>query len=202
MIYTHDQITPYQAHRAAVLHRIAHGAEAEGDCADEEEEGDFLRLYREQRLLELQRATSSSSRRSTTTQGEAPRLCSGALETAGADTELLRRLDDAQASGAPVVVLVHSPHAPGSRALHSHLAVLAPRFPGTRFMVAPGSALAGVFDAAMLPVLIAHDAKGGVVESLPCADEALGKGGGGRGVELEDVVWWLKSVAGNERRDN
>lgn len=188
-----------------MLRRISHGAEAEEDCADEEEgeeEDDFLRLYREQRLLELQHATSSSSRRSTTTQGEAPRSCSGALETAGTDTELLRRLDDAQASGAPVVVLVHSPHAPGSRALHRHLAALAPRFPGTRFMVAPGSALPGVFDAVMLPVLIAYDAMGGVAESLPCADEALGKGGGARGVELGDVVWWIESVAGKERRED
>lgn len=86
-------------------------------------------------------------------------------------------------------MLVHAPHAPGSRAIHDHLNALAPRYPATRFLAVSGGILA--FDAATLPVLIAYDMEGVVSESLPCADEALGKGGR---MEREDVVWWLEGV--------
>lgn len=191
-----------------MLRRIACGAEAEAEADDDVEDDDddgggggFLLRYREQRLRELQSqgANTSSSSSYSITSGRAPFSFEGALETAGTDAELLRLLDGARASSAPAVVLVHSPHDPGSRALHSHLAALAPRFLGARFVVAPASALPGVFDAAMLPVLIAYDTKGGAVESLPCADEALGKGAGHR-LESGDVAWWLEGVLGTERR--
>ncbi len=89
---------------------------------------------------------------------------------------------------------IHTPHARACRLINAHLAALAPRHPATCFVAAEGAAV-GFGDGGTLPLLIAYDAAGEVVESLPCADEALGGGGGAAaGVERGDLVWWLEGV--------
>jgi hypothetical protein len=114
----------------------------------------------------------------------------GTLETAHSAAELLAQLNAARAAGAPAVLHASAPHAPASRGLNEHLAALARLHPGTRFLLASGAGLG--FDAATLPLLIAYDSMGEVVDSLPCVDEALGKGAGR--VERGDVAWWLEGV--------
>lgn len=200
-----------------MLRRIACQAEAQDDDDDEEDdEEQFLQRYRAQRLQEMavspdhvdalinrtapliQSIPSVPPPTPTPTQAagssttKAPSSF-GRLEAAHTGPELLRLLTEAHAAGAPAVVHVHNPHTLSCRAINDHLASLAPQHAGTRFLHADGECLA--FDPATLPLLIAYDGDGEVVDSLPCAGEAMGKGGGGGGsVERGDLVWWLEGV--------